>query len=30
VLGITDRFVPITGHRGMYGVAGGEPALKIA
>ena len=30
VLGITDKFVPITGHRGMYGVAGGEPALKIA
>lgn len=30
VLGITDKFVPITGHRGMYGIAGGEPALKIA
>jgi len=30
VLGITDQFVPITGHRGMYGINGGEPALKIA
>ena len=30
VLGITDNFVPITGHRGMYAIAGGEPALKIA
>lgn len=30
VLGITENFVPITGHRGMYAVAGGEPALKIA
>jgi chemotaxis protein methyltransferase CheR len=30
VLGITDKFVPITGHRGMYGVAGGMPALKSA
>jgi len=30
VLGITDKFVPITGHRGMYGVSGGEPARKIA
>ena len=30
VLGITDKFVPITGHRGMYGIAGGEPALKTA
>lgn len=30
VLGITDDFVPITGHRGMYAIAGGEPALKIA
>ena len=30
VLGITDKFVPITGHRGMYAIAGGEPALKIA
>jgi chemotaxis protein methyltransferase CheR len=28
VLGITDKFVPITGHRGMYGLAGGAPALK--
>jgi chemotaxis protein methyltransferase CheR len=30
VLGITNKFVPITGHRGMYGLAGGEPALKSA
>ncbi len=30
VLGITDKFVPITGHRGMYALAGGEPALKSA
>ncbi len=30
VLGITDKFVPITGHRGMYAIAGGEPALKSA
>ena len=30
VLGITDKFVPITGHRGMYGVSGGAPALKSA
>jgi len=30
VLGITDKFVPITGHRGMYSIAGGEPALNIA
>ena len=30
VLGITDKFVPITGHRGMYGIAGGEPVLKTA
>ena len=30
VLGITDKFVPITGHRGMYAIAGGEPALKTA
>lgn len=30
VLGITEKFVPITGHRGMYAIAGGEPALKSA
>lgn len=30
VLGITDKFVPITGHRGMYALSGGEPALKSA
>ena len=30
VLGITDKFIPITGHRGMYGIAGGEPILKTA
>ena len=30
VLGITDKFVPITGHRGMYAISGGEPALKSA
>ena len=30
VLGITDKFVPITGHRGMYGISGGMPALKSA
>ena len=28
VLGITDKFVPIAGHRGIYGLAGGMPALK--
>ncbi len=30
VLGITDKFVPITGHRGMYALSDGEPALKSA
>jgi chemotaxis protein methyltransferase CheR len=30
VLGITDKFVPITRHRGMYAISGGEPALKSA
>ncbi len=30
VLGITDKFVPIAGHRGIYGLAGGMPALKSA
>lgn len=30
VLGITEKFVPITGHRGMYAISGGEPALKSA
>ena len=30
VLGITEDFVPVTGHRGMYGLAQGEPALLSA
>jgi len=30
VLGVTDRFQPIEGFRGMYKLAGGEPALVAA
>ena len=30
VLGITDHFAPIVGHRGMYGRADGEPVLLSA
>lgn len=30
VLGITDQFAPIAGHRGMYGRADGEPVLLSA
>lgn len=28
VLGVTDRFQPVTGVRGMYQLAGGNPAIK--
>ncbi len=30
VLGVTDKFQPIQGYRGMYMLAGGEPALVAA